>query len=155
MIVNVKGFKIQIDERDHELFKSCSWTLNKDRYLCSLPRKGSPLGKKKVLFHRIVMGFPEGKVVDHIDGNIFNNSRGNLRVCTIAENVRHCTRHGNGRSKYLGVGWHKQKNKWRAYIRKDRKDIHLGLFDSEIEAAMAYKAAALRLFGSFAPIFHY
>jgi len=39
--------------------------------------------------HRYLMNYPEGMVVDHIDGNSLNNSRKNLRVITQGENVKH------------------------------------------------------------------
>jgi hypothetical protein len=40
-------------------------------------------------------------------------------------------------SKYIGVGWHKSKNCWRAYHYKDGKSIHIGGFKDELEAAIA------------------
>jgi hypothetical protein len=49
-----------------------------------------------------------------------------------------------GSSKYKGVSWHKQRQCWRAYVcvgaRDVAKQISLGLFTDEIEAARAYDA---------------
>lgn len=42
-------------------------------------------------------------------------------------------------SKLKGVSWNKNTKKWRACIRKNGKQIHIGLFNSEIEASDAYK----------------
>ena len=56
----------------------------------------------------------------------------------------------DGTSKYKGISWHKLSNKWQAYIRINRKKIHLGVFDNEITAAKAYDKQAKRLFGEFA-----
>lgn len=53
-------------------------------------------------------------------------------------------------SKFKGVCWHKRDNGWRAYIRKDGKQLYLGLFTSEAEAACAYDVKAKELFGEFA-----
>lgn len=37
-------------------------------------------------------------------------------------------------SKYKGISWHKNRSKWRATIKKDKKVKHLGYFDTELEA---------------------
>lgn len=50
------------------------------------------LNGKKYFIHRILWilynqkEIPEGFVVDHIDGNKHNNSKENLRICTVSEN---------------------------------------------------------------------
>lgn len=48
-----------------------------------------------------------------------------------------------GSSKYKGVTWNKQQNKWRANILFEGKPKHLGYFTSENEAALAYNRAVL------------
>lgn len=58
----------------------------------------------------------------------------------------------NGTSKYVGVSWFKRDSKWRAYLKQNGKQFHLGYFASEIEAAKAYDKKALKLFGEFACI---
>jgi hypothetical protein len=41
-------------------------------------------------------------------------------------------------SKFYGVGWHKGKKKWQAYVRHNGKQVFLGgNFDTEIAAAKA------------------
>lgn len=47
-------------------------------------------------------------------------------------------------SKYLGVYWHTKKKQWRAAIGILGNKKVLGYFDSELEAAKAYNAAAVK-----------
>ncbi len=43
-----------------------------------------------------------------------------------------------GKSKYRGVSFFKRDNKWQAKIKIDGKSKHLGLYETEIDAARAY-----------------
>lgn len=58
----------------------------------------------------------------------------------------------NTLSKYKGVSFLKNKNRWVAYIRMNGRMIHLGCFTNEEDAALAYNSAAKNFFGEFALI---
>lgn len=112
-------------------------------------------GKKKRTQRLHALLMPECKRVDHINGNGLDNRRCNLRPATRSQN-------GGNRgkqitvsaSKFKGVsrknGKWKLKWRWQAYIGGVGRRMHLGYFTSELEAARAYDAAAVRLFGEFA-----
>lgn len=102
--------------------------------------------------HRIVWAlahgeWPDGNI-DHINGDKHDNRPCNLRVATHKENMRN--RKPWGKSKYLGVHWSKSVGKWRATIREDGRVFVLGYFDDELDAAKAYRDAAIDLFADFA-----
>lgn len=86
--------------------------------------------------HRLIIGAKDGQEVDHINRNLLDNRRQNLRICTRSENLSN--RAGYGSSKFKGVSWNKDKNKFRAYTPAKRgEQIHIGYFPTEIEAAQA------------------
>ena len=94
----------------------------------------------------------EKRCVDHIDGNRGNNNWENLRYATHAENNRNMKKHIDGSSVFKGVSLDIQRKKWIATILVARKQIFLGRFESEREAAESYNAAALEHFGDYAKL---
>lgn len=91
-----------------------------------------------IVFHNHI---PNGRklVVNHIDLNKLNNHKDNIEVVTHRVNCNKL--HIKSTSKYIGVYWDKNCNKWRAKISIDRKNKHLGSFDVEYEAHLAYQKA--------------
>jgi hypothetical protein len=104
----------------------------------------------RIKMHRLIMSPPDGMHVDHINGDGLDNRRENLRVVTPQLNQANSRKHLVGGSRFKGVCWHAAAKKWRAYIAPDRKQIHLGLYDSEMEAAEAYDRKAKEIFGEHA-----
>ncbi len=51
-------------------------------------------------------------------------------------------------SQYTGVSWFARSGKWQAYIYHHYMRFHLGVFEDEREAALAYDEAARRLHGA-------
>ncbi len=107
-------------------------------------------GGKMIKMHRLIMDAPDHLVVDHIDHNGLNNCRGNLRLCTTAQNSRNMFSNNGSTSRYKGVCWHKKRKKWSATIQFNKKSYHLGYFEDEIKAAKAYDKQAAEYFGEFA-----
>ena len=103
-----------------------------------------------VLMHReiaAVVGIPQ---VDHRDGDGLNNRRENLRPATSSQNSLNRRKRIRCSSRFKGVCWHEASDKWQAYIRADGRQLCLGLFEHEEDAARAYDRAARRFFGEFA-----
>lgn len=101
-----------------------------------------------ILMYRLMLDPKRNEYIHHINHDTLDNRRANLRVCTNAQNVAHqCPRKG-GSSRFKGVC--KTHGKWRAYIKVNWKQIHLGYFIDELKAARAYDQAAIQYFGEFA-----
>lgn len=74
--------------------------------------------------------------IDHIDGDILNNKVDNLRWISKIDNNRHKKKYKVNCSIYKGVA--ERNNRFQSYITINRKFIHLGMFDTEKEAGLAY-----------------
>jgi len=103
-----------------------------------------------VSMHRQIMGAQFGQQIDHKNGNGLDNRRCNLRFSTQQQNVQSQRPTRGGTSKYKGVSWIKQYQKWYACIKCNGKNRNLGYFDNEMEAAKVYDEKAKELFGEFA-----
>lgn len=104
---------------------------------------------RKVSMHRVIMNCPNGFEVDHIDGNGLNNRRENLRVVTHLQNAANKRSNANTSSKYRGVNWCKKDKRWRAQIMYKYVPYHLGNFESEVDAALAYDTKAREFWKEF------
>lgn len=144
-----KGAEAIVDACDLELLMRFSWQLNDMGYaVCN-----AGVGRQHVTIermHRIIMQAPDGVEVDHINGNTLDNRRENLRLATHQQNSWNQKKRTGSRSAFKGVCWHGQNSKWRARIKVSGKEIALGCYASEVEAAKAYNAAAIKHFGEFA-----
>lgn len=73
----------------------------------------------------------------------------------ISKAVRKRPKAKNCTSEYYGVSYidyGKRKKRWRAYYFTNKKQIIIGYFNDEIEAALAYNLEARKLFGEFAKL---
>lgn len=101
--------------------------------------------RKLHYLHRIIaqhfIDNPNGyKFVDHIDGDMLNNSVENLRWCTKRQNETFKnSRKLTYTSKYTGVCYDKYFNKYKAYTTLNGKTYNIGTYKTEEKAYGAYK----------------
>lgn len=109
-------------------------------------------GKRKhhmTLLHRTIMGAPDDKDIDHINGNRADSRKHNLRVCESHENDCNRKVQENSVSGVTGVCWVNAINRWRAYITWCNKRIWLGTYEAIEDAIQARYRKERELFGNF------
>lgn len=108
---------------------------------------------KNLYAHRIAWELfngkiPEDKEIDHINGNTLDNRISNLRLASRTQNNANRKHHTS--TPYKGVSYFTRDNKWRARIKHNKHEIHLGYYNTPDEARTAYLSAANKIFGDFA-----
>lgn len=137
-----------VDADDFDILSRFRWQLlrsGRSRYAINCD------DGRLVRMHRLIMHAPESLWCDHINGDGLDNRRCNLRLCTPTQNRRNARPNANGTSKYKGVSFNRAKRKWIATIEAgDARQIYIGSYDFEQDAAIAYDDKAIELFGEFA-----
>ena len=99
----------------------------------------------EIYMHHFILGNPQdGLVIDHIDGDEYNNTRENLRFATIPQNNQNTPKPEGLSSKYKGVCWNKESEKWQCNC----CNTYLGSFDNEEEAGRKYDTFVLLKLGT-------
>lgn len=144
----------KVDDDDFCLINQFKWQSEPHgrTYRCFRHRKNSDDQSlpNKIFMHRFIMSPKKGQIIDHIDGDGLNNQRLNLRFCTHSQNIMNGPSRLGSSSKYLGVSWHALNKKWKVQIQHKGKNNHIGTYESEEEAALAYNVCASFMFGAFA-----
>tara|TARA_Y100000592_G_C5195819_1_gene188265 strand:+ start:52 stop:486 length:435 start_codon:yes stop_codon:yes gene_type:complete len=134
----IKGFDNYEIDREGNV-----WSKKRNKFMkpyCSGGYLRVDLHKKKgertrFLLHRLLalqfIDNPDNlPCVDHIDRNKQNNSLENLRWVTVSQNVRN--------RDCKGYSFNKRSNKYKATYMLNYKYIHIGYYDTEEEARVAY-----------------
>lgn len=141
-------FKVLIDIDNFEELNTYKWTIKTvGKYVYAYRTITVNNKKVSINMHRHIMKVENSKIlVDHINHNTLDNRKENLRLCDHSTNGMNRIVRKDSACKYLGVRYMKNRNKYTAQI----QGKHIGIFNTEVEAALAYDDKAKILFKEFA-----
>ena len=98
-----------------------------------------PKTRTTVPYHHLLtllrgIEIPDDAVIDHLDGNVFNNERNNIRVTTQSINCRNSKRKKNNTTGLTGVNWNKSSNSYVVRKQIGTKRKYLGHRKTLLEA---------------------
>lgn len=145
-----------VDADDADKVSAYRWRLTWDKFRSPMAVRADFNGAYALL-HRLILGAPKGSIVDHVNGDVLDNRRCNLRICTHAENMRNSkTRKHSAlgiRNVSLGNKGDDGPPRWRAVVRHNGKVYRkwFGPTESGRVAAEAWaKEKRAELHGAFA-----
>lgn len=103
--------------------------------------------------HKFVMDVKNDNVVDHINHDTLDNTKGNLRIISHSNNsMNRKSRNSNNKSGYRNVCWSERENKWIVQLQVNKKNTVLGRFpkDKLEEAGKFAEQKRKELYGEFA-----
>jgi hypothetical protein len=103
--------------------------------------------------HRLIFMYHYGympKIIDHIDGNPFNNSIENLREVNNTQNAQNSKLSKSNRLGYKNVSFKKDINKFRVRLVINGKETNFGSFEDVELADLVAQEARDKYFGKFA-----
>ncbi len=146
-----KEYTALIDYEDISILKNIYWRCSYTKVHKRVQAIVGSQGKNKYFLHRLIMGVTDSKQqIDHINNNVLDNRKCNLRICNNTQNSANKPKYKSNTSGYKCVSWSVTSKKWRAYIVVNDKQRHLGVFENKKDAAEAYNRAAIDLFEEFA-----
>ena len=144
-----------VDAEDFDFLNKWKWCFMAG-YAMRKKYLGVSNGKQKfknIIMHRLINNTPDGMETDHVNGDVLDNRKCNLRSCTVSQNQFNQRKSGiNTYSKHKGVTFDKRKMMWIAQIQKNKKRTHLGYFSTEENAKLAYNSASRDLHGVFSNV---
>jgi hypothetical protein len=141
----LRGGEALVDDEDWVRLRHHRWRTDRGAVVCP------NVGGKHGTLHRCVLGLtPRAGIVVFGDGDFTNCQKGNLQVVTQGEHQLTKAISPKSTSQYRGVSLdlERPKVRWTATIGKDWKSYTVGHFATEWEAAEAYNAKAVELYGS-------
>jgi hypothetical protein len=130
-----------VDDEDYELVRHREWN-----YVSSRHEKGGAVKSGQRYLHRIILNCPKGLEIDHINWDVRDNRKENLRVTTRGQNSQNrAGAQKNSGTGIRGVGYVARLKKYRARVSVNYRQWYFGMFDTPQEAEAAAIAGRQRL----------
>ena len=142
-----------VDDGDYKWLMKWEWYAQKRKNTFYAQRNARVLAtglpQTKIYMHRSILEkhdlLQPGHEGDHRNGDGLNNQKYNLRSVTHRQNSQNQVHRRKKSSQFPGVDWNKQLKKWRSRIQINGKNKHLGGFEKEEDAALAYIVAVKQI----------
>ena len=130
-----------IDVEDIPLAEPWYWSMSVKGYAHRNPQINGR--RQGIRLHCAILGLAPGdpREGDHIDRDKLNNRRSNLRIVPKKAQGQNQPSVAGSSSSYRGVSYRKDTGKWKASVTVEGKDLYLGCFETEVEAATFARAA--------------
>lgn len=145
-----------VDAADYQWLMQWHWTAKWSKFTRSFYAvRGCHVNGKprEIKMHRQILGLEHGdkRQTDHKEtGNTLDNRRSNLRIATRSQNCSNSRRRRKNPYGFKGIHFKKSIGRWVAKIQANKKQFHLGCYQTPEAAYEAYCAAARKLHGEFA-----
>src|SRR6266566_5926723 len=90
-----EGLAITVDDEDYEFMSRFKWYAKTDR-------NGDIYATTSLSAHRMLMSYP---LIDHVNGNKLDNTRGNLREATPRQNSWNRALRSDSQAGFKGIHW--------------------------------------------------
>jgi len=152
------GETVLVDDEDYPIISRYSWRKSNKNGYAMTTFKFTDEAEHTVYLHKLVMGMGCFGVCDHVNGDVLDCRKDNLRRATHQENGWNKAKQKSVRglqptSQYKGVSRVESKTKgtrWVALIRHSGRTFRLGYFSTEEAAARAWNKKAKEYRGEFA-----
>lgn len=140
-----------VDDEDYDRVMQYKWSLSSGS--CTSKHTNHVGIRYTIHLHRVVMNceiIKDRRIIDHVNGNILDNQKLNLRFCTRSQNS--INRKSSSKYGFRGITYCNKVKAFYARIKVDKKRIGLGKFDTAVDAAKAYNTAAIKYHKEFAQL---
>ena len=139
----IKDKIIKIDLEDIEKVQKYTWYVNQSGYVYTsiqIGRKNKRGVYHNILLHRYIMDVENSTypLVDHINRDILDNRKNNLRLANYQTNVLNSSLRRDNKTGYKCVFLNKQTGKYFSQVRRNGEIKYLGSADTAEQAKQLY-----------------
>jgi len=146
------GYEVIVDAEDYKKVTTHKWFAYCKNNIVLRVQRSNSTNTSTLAIHRFILNIKTKKHIDHVNRNVLDNRKYNLREATPSENMMNRAKLKSKSSSYKGVSFYRNSTGplWTARIQFNKKSVFLGFFKNENDAARAYNIAATKHHKEFA-----